>query len=215
MAVNYDDRVDAARRLAEHLEDYADRSDVIVLGLPRGGVPVAAEIARALDAELDILLVRKLGHPQQPELAMGAIATGGVRVMNADVADRVPEDQIDRVAKEEQQELERRQNAYRGDRPLPDLKGKTALLVDDGLATGATMRAGVKAVRELGASRVVVAVPVGPPDRVEALKQAEGVDEVVCPATPTGFMGIGQFYRDFSQVPDDEVREALQRVWDR
>lgn len=206
------DRRAAGQALAAALGDYAGRDDVIVLALPRGGVPVAAEIATALGAPLDVLLVRKLGLPEQPELAMGAIASGGTAVFNEDVltAARLPEDLIADIIAIERRELERRARLYRGERPWPDLAGRTVILVDDGLATGATMRAAVEAVRAQGAARVVVAVPVAPPDTVARLRNL--ADEVIAPHQPERFMAVGQWYIDFSQVSDDEVIEALASV---
>jgi putative phosphoribosyl transferase len=205
------DRTDAGRQLADKLRHYADRDDVIVLALPRGGVPVAVEVADALGAPLDIFLVRKLGVPGQEELAMGAIASGGVRVLNDQVIRMVRPSQaaIDRVAAEEQWELERREREYRGGQPPLDLRGKTVILVDDGLATGSTMRAAVAAVRKLGPDRVVVAVPVG---ATETCADFEGdADEAVCAHEPDPFHAVGLWYEDFSQTTDEEVRELLGR----
>lgn len=202
----------AGRALAEALRPYSGRNDVIILALPRGGVPVAAEIARALKAPLDLMLVRKLGVPGYPELAMGAIAAGGVRVMNEDVVRGIgisPE-AIGRVAEEESRELERRARAYRGDRPWPDLKGRCVILVDDGLATGATMHAAIDAVRVQQPASIVVAVPVAPPDTVRALRPL--VDEVICPHTPEPFQAIGLWYQDFSQTSDAEVIALLDEL---
>jgi putative phosphoribosyl transferase len=197
--------VELASRLGKYKGD-----DVIVLALPRGGVPVASEVARALNAPLDVFLVRKLGLPGHPELAMGAIASGGVQVLNADVVAwyRVPTALIDQVARLEQAELERRQLTYRGDTPAPDLRGRTVLLIDDGLATGSTMKAAVQAVRSHKPSRVVVAAPVGAPDTCREL--AAIADEVVCARTPEPFSAVGQWYVDFSQTTDAEVRQLLQ-----
>jgi len=203
------DRRTAGQVLAEALKFYAGRGDVIVLALPRGGVPVAAEVARALDAPLDVMLVRKLGLPAHPELAMGAIASGGVRVINEDVVRRlgVGPAAIKAVAEAEGRELARRERVYRGERPWPDLKGRCVILVDDGLATGATMHAAIDAVRAQQPGCIVVAVPVAPPDTVRALEPL--VDEVVCPLQPESFMAIGQWYRDFTQTSDDEVLSLL------
>jgi predicted phosphoribosyltransferase len=203
------DRADAGRQLLGRLGAYRGRADVIVLGLPRGGIPVAYEVARGLGAPLDVFLVRKLGVPGQEELAMGAIATGGVRVVNRDVVDalRIGEDVLDRVAAEEARELARREVQYRGDRPEPELRGRTAILVDDGLATGSSMRAAVAAALAQGPARVVVAVPVAAPSTCEELRRE--VDEIVCVATPEPFMAVGRFYDDFSQTTDDEVRSLL------
>jgi putative phosphoribosyl transferase len=208
----YRDRIEAGKRLAERLADYADRPDVLVLALPRGGVPVAFEVAHALRAPLDIFLVRKLGVPGHEELAMGAIATGGVRVLNEDVVNylRVPGEVIDAVAADELRELERRERAYRGDRPAPDVKGKTVVLVDDGLATGSTMRAAAAALRQQQPARIVVAVPVSAPQTCDEYRM--GVDEIVCAVTPEPFHAVGQWYADFSQTTDEEVRDLLARA---
>jgi predicted phosphoribosyltransferase len=205
----YHDRTEAGRVLAERLAPYANRPDVIVLALPRGGVPVAYEVARALHAPLDVFLVRKLGVPGQEELAMGAVATGGVRVLNDQVvrALRIPNSVIDAVAAWEQEELERRERLYRGDRPPPDVRGKTVILVDDGLATGSTMLAAVKALRQQQPARIVVAVPVAAPDTCELLRGE--VDDIVCAVTPEPFYAVGMWYEDFSQTTDEEVRELL------
>jgi predicted phosphoribosyltransferase len=205
----YRDRVEAGRALARRLGAYAGRDDVLVLGLPRGGVPVAAEVARALGAPLDVFLVRKLGVPGREELAMGAIASGGVRLLNAEVVRglRIAPDTIDRVAAAERAELERREAAYRDGRPAPEPSGKTVILIDDGLATGASMRAAVMALRKLGPARIVVAVPVAAESTCADL-EAE-VDEVVCGLTPEPFHAVGCWYEDFSQTTDEEVRALL------
>ena len=205
----YLNRRAAGAELAKTLERYVDRDDVVVLGLPRGGVPVAFEVARALGAELDIFLVRKLGVPGHRELAMGAIASGGVRVLNHDVVSwfRIPDQVIDEVAREEQGELERRERLYRGDRPPVDIRDRIVVLVDDGLATGSTMRAAVEAVRKYEPSRIVVAVPVAPQATCTEFESI--ADEVVCAQTPEPFSAVGEWYREFSQTPDDEVRELL------
>ena len=206
------DRADAGRVLAGELAGaYAGRPDVLVLALPRGGVPVGFEIAQALRAPLDVFLVRKLGVPGHEELAMGALASGGVRVLNEEVIRGlgIPEDVLDTVAGEQQQELERRERAYRGDRPPPDVRGKTIILVDDGLATGSTMRAAVAALRRQEPARIVVAVPVG---AVETCAEFHAeADEVVCAHTPDPFYAVGLWYGDFSQTTDEEVRELLDR----
>jgi predicted phosphoribosyltransferase len=202
-------RREAGRILASLLMKYADRDDVLVLALPRGGVPVGFEVARALSAPLDVFIVRKLGVPGHDELAMGAIATGGVRVLNDDVVislELEPE-VIDAVAAREEKELARRERLYRGARPDPDVKGRTVILVDDGLATGSTMRAAVAALRKQRPARIVVAVPVAAPETCEEFKTE--VDEVVCAATPRMFNGVGRWYEDFSQTTDEEVHELL------
>jgi putative phosphoribosyl transferase len=212
MARPFRDRADAGQQLAAQLTAYANRSDVVVLALPRGGVPVAFEVAQMLNAPLDIFLVRKLGLPGQEELAMGAIATGGVTVLNSAVVDmlRIPDDMIEKVAAQEQRELERRERLYRGDRPPPDVRGKTVILVDDGLATGATMYAAAAALRDLEPSRIVVAVPTAAPETCDAFRDA--VDEIVCAITPDPFYAVGLWYEDFSQTTDDEVRDLLARA---
>jgi predicted phosphoribosyltransferase len=202
-------RREAGRILASLLMKYADRDDVLVLALPRGGVPVGFEVAQALRAPLDVFIVRKLGVPGHDELAMGAIATGGVRVLNDDVVmslELEPE-VIDAVAAREQKELARRERIYRGARPAPDVRGRTVIVVDDGLATGSTMRAAVAALRKQGPARIVVAVPVAAPETCEEFKTE--VDETVCAATPRMFNGVGRWYEDFSQTTDDEVHELL------
>ena len=208
----FPDRAEAGRVLGLKLSKYAGRDDVIALGLPRGGVPVAYEVARALRVPLDVFIVRKLGVPGFEELAVGAIASGGVRVLNEDVANALPnaDEIIEAVTAKEIAEIERREQAYRDGRPPPELQGKTVILIDDGLATGATMRAAVKALRKRGAAKIVVAVPVGPPD---TCKEFEDVaDEVVCASAPEFFQAVGQYYEDFSQTSDDEVRDLLSRA---
>jgi putative phosphoribosyl transferase len=206
------DRFDAGRALAAKLARYAGRPDVLVLALPRGGVPVGFEVARALNAPLDVFLVRKLGVPGREELAMGAIATGGVRVLNEEVvaALGIPDEQIDAVTAEEQEELERRAHEYRGDRPPPDVRGKVVILVDDGLATGSTMRAAVAALRRQGPARVVVGVPVGAAETCAEFR--DEADEAVCARTPEPFYAVGLWYQDFSQTTDEEVRDLLERA---
>jgi predicted phosphoribosyltransferase len=206
------DRTEAGRVLADKLMKYANRPDVLVLALPRGGVPVAFEVAQALNAPLDVFLVRKLGLPGHEELAMGAIASGGVRVLNDDVvrALNIPDEVIDEVAAEEQRELERRERMYRGDRPPPDVRGRTVILIDDGLATGSTMRAAVAALRQLGPSRIVVAVPVAAPETCQELQ--DEVDETICARTPDPFYAVGLWYHDFSQTTDEEVHDLLARA---
>ena len=205
----YRDRIEAGKRLAARLTDYANRADVLVLALPRGGVPVAFEVAEALHVPMDIFLVRKLGVPGHEELAMGAIATGGVRVLNDDVVSAlgVPPEVLDTVAAREHAELQRRERDYRGDRPAPQIDGRVVILVDDGMATGATMRAAAAAVRLQGPARLVVAVPTGAVAACEAL--TELADEVVCATTPEPFLAVGTSYDDFSATSDREVRELL------
>ena len=205
-------RTEAGRLLAEKLFKYAGRDDVIVLGLPRGGVPVAYEVAKRLHAPLDVFLVRKLGVPGFEELAAGAIASGGVRVLNEDVLRALPdaEQTIESITARETAVLERREQHYREGRPAPMLHDRVVILVDDGLATGATMRAAVKALRQRDAAKIVVAVPVGPPDTCREM--AQEADEVVCLSTPVFFQAVGQYYEDFSQISDDEVRELLARA---
>jgi putative phosphoribosyl transferase len=211
MRARYRDRRDAGRQLASELRAYANRPDVVVLALPRGGVPVAYEVATALGAPLDVFVVRKLGLPGHEELAMGALASGGVRVLDEDLIRlaRVSADQLRRVTEFEQAELNRRERQYRGDRPFPDVRGKTAILIDDGLATGSTMRAAVAALRLEGPARIVVAVPVAASETCDAFHAI--ADDVVCAATPEPFHAVGLWYDDFSQTTDDEVHELLDR----
>ena len=208
----FHDRYDAGRHLAEKLTKYAGRDDVIVLGLPRGGVPVAFEIARHLGIPLDVFIVRKIGVPGFEELAIGAIASGGVRVLNDEVVRMLPDalHVIDQATAREQIELERREKLYRNDRPPLDLHNRTVILVDDGLATGATMRAAVNALRKKGAAHIVIAVPVGAPETCREFETE--VDETICAVAPSYFEAVGQFYDDFSQTTDDEVRELLSRA---
>ena len=205
------DRREAGRLLAAKLAGYANRQDVLVLALPRGGVPVAYEAARALNAPLDVFLVRKLGVPGHEELAMGAVAAGGVRVLNEDVVRSlgIPEYVIEEIAKQEQRELARRERLYRDDRPPPDIRGRIVILVDDGLATGATMHAAIEALRQQQPGRIVVAVPTASPQTCEELR-AE-VDDVICAITPEPFYAVGLWYQDFSQTTDEEVRDLLAR----
>jgi putative phosphoribosyl transferase len=214
MAVPYADRRDAgrdlARNLAGHPPDWFARA--VVLALPRGGVPVAFEVAQAFDLLLDVFLVRKLGVPAHEELAMGALASGGVRVLNEDVVRGmgVTESEIDRVAEREAEELRRRERLYRGDRPPLDLAGRNAILVDDGLATGASMRAAVQALRLQGPASIVVAVPVAAREACDEFR--DEVDEIVCSATPQPFHAVGLWYHDFNATTDEEVRELLVRA---
>ena len=204
-------RIEAGRQLAEKLDKYAGRKDVIVLGLPRGGAHVGYEVAKRLRAPLDVFTVRKLGVPGFEELAAGAIASGGVRVLNEDVMRAIPhaDEVIEAVTAKEAAELERREQIYRQGRPPPELRDRIVILVDDGLATGATMRAAVNAARQSGAAKIVVAVPVGPPDTCRELE--EEADETICLSTPVFFQAVGQYYEDFSQTSDEDVRELLAR----
>ncbi|MBU3664421.1 MAG: phosphoribosyltransferase [Chthoniobacterales bacterium] len=206
------DREQAGKLLASRLQRYAGRNDVVVLGLPRGGVPVAAEVARALRAPLDVLVVRKLGAPGQEELAIGAIGEGGIRVLNAGLVRTLGlgEADIDRIASCEERELERRVSAYRGRHDALPVEDKTVVVVDDGVATGATMRAGLQALRAAGAARIIAAAPVGSVDAVAALDQ--DADEVVVLETPEWFSAVGQWYEDFGQTSDDEVRALLAAI---
>ena len=205
-------REEAGQLLAEKLLDYTGRDDVIVLGLPRGGVPVAFEVAQRLRVPLDVFIVRKLGVPGFEELAVGAIASGGVRVLNEDVARSLPnaEEVIESITARETAELQRREESYRDGRPAPELRGKTVILVDDGLATGATMRAAVAALRQRDVARIVVAAPVGAPETCREFEHE--VDEIVCAMAPDYFQAVGQYYEDFSQTSDEEVSELLARA---
>jgi putative phosphoribosyl transferase len=205
----FHDRSEAGRVLARKLERYARRPDAIVLGLARGGVPVAREVARALDLPLDVFLVRKLGLPGHEELAMGAIASGGVRVMNARVMDAIdlPQEVVEQVAAREQRELERRERDYRDGRAPLSVAGLTVILVDDGLATGSSMRAAVEALRRRGPAEIVIAVPIAPPETCAALEGT--ADAVVCARTPQPFHAVGAWYEHFDQTTDDEVRQLL------
>jgi putative phosphoribosyl transferase len=208
----FPNRAEAGRLLAEKLEKYADRNDVIVLGLPRGGVPVAYEVAKSLRAPLDVFIVRKLGVPGFEELAAGAIASGGVRVLNEDVLRALPnaDEIIESITAKETAELERREKSYRDDRPAPELRDRVVILVDDGLATGATMHAAVKALRQRDVAKIVVAVPVGPPDTCREFE--DEADETICASAPDFFQAVGQYYEDFSQTSDEEVRDLLARA---
>jgi len=212
MTLPFRDRYDAGQQLAEKLKSEVESRDAIVLGLPRGGVPVGFEIAEALGAPLDVFLVRKLGVPGHEELAMGAIAMGGLRVLNEDLARElaIPAATIDAVEARERQEMARRERLYRGNRPSPNVRGKTVILVDDGLATGSTMVAAARAVRQLGPARVVAAVPVASADVCAAMRRF--VDEMVCLETPEPFAAVGLWYEDFSPTSDAEVQELLRRT---
>jgi putative phosphoribosyl transferase len=209
----FEDRAYAGRLLGQALAKYANRPDVIVLALPRGGVPVGFEAAQAINASLDIMLVRKLGTPGHEELAMGAIASGGITVFNAELVSRlhIGPELMEAAIKREQQELERREQAYRGNHPLPVVENRHVILVDDGLATGASMRAAVAALRQRNPASVIVAIPVAPPDTVAMLK--EEADEVICLAMPEPFSAVGRWYRDFSQTTDEDVKSLLESVW--
>jgi putative phosphoribosyl transferase len=213
MELPYKNRSEAGRELANALQPYANRPDVLVLGLPRGGVPVAYRVAKSLNAPMDLILVRKLGLPGHEELAMGAIATGGIHVLNAEVlqGSGISEAQIEQVAAVELQELRRRERIYRDDRPIPEVHGRCVILIDDGLATGATMQAAIAALRQQKPSEILVAIPVAPPDTVASLQQQ--ADAVICPAMPEPFFGVGVWYADFAQVTDAEVRELLGEIW--
>jgi putative phosphoribosyl transferase len=212
MERTFSNRTEAGRLLAEKLVKYAGRTGVIVLGLPRGGVPVAYEVAKHLGVPLDVFIVRKLGVPGFEELAVGAIASGGVRVLNEDVVRALPnaDETIESITARETAELQRREQSYRDGRPAPELRDRIVILVDDGLATGATMRAAVKALRHRGAAKIVVAVPVGPPDTCREFE--DEADETICASVPEFFQAVGQYYEDFSQTSDDEVRELLARA---
>jgi predicted phosphoribosyltransferase len=211
-SLEFADRHAAGTALAERLKEYAGQNDVVVLALPRGGVPVAYEVARALNAPLDVFVVRKLGVPGHEELAMGAIASGDVRVLNQDVLAwyGLSASDVEAVARLEKAELERREHLYRGGRSLVSIDGRVVILIDDGLATGSTMRAAVEAVRRLKPSRIVVAVPVGAQDTCDQLRQV--ADDAICLMTPASFSAVGQWYRDFSQTTDDDVRRLLANV---
>lgn len=205
----FDNRVDAGRQLAEAMQEYTGRDDCLVLALPRGGVPVAYQVAAALPADLDVLIVRKLGVPGQEELAFGAIASGGIQVLNESM--EVSGSIIQQVTERELPELDRRERLYRGNRPFPSLDNRCTILIDDGLATGATMRAALSAVRQRHPRQIVVAVPVAPAETI--LRLREEADDVVCLLSPRRFYGVGEFYSDFQQTDDDAVRELLQRAW--
>ena len=208
----YRDRFDAGKRLAGRLGAYAHRQDVLVLALPRGGVPVAFEVAKALNAPLDVFLVRKLGVPGREELAMGALASGGICVLNEDVIStlRISDQVINRVREQEQRELIRRERLYRDDRPAPEVSGCVVMLIDDGLATGASMRSAAIALRQRGPDRLMIAVPVASPSACFDLRGE--VDEIVCALTPEPFYGVGYWYENFSQTSDQEVYDLLDRA---
>ena len=205
-------RTEAGEILSGHLQNYKRQPDVLVLGLPRGGVPVAYEVARELSASLDVFIVRKLGVPGHEELGMGAIATGGVRILHNGIIRELGISQltIDLVSDREQQELERRERLYRGDRPAPTIEGRIVIIVDDGLATGSTMKAAIQAVRQQNPGRLIIAVPTAPVETCEQLKQI--ADEVVCAINPEPFFAVGGSYADFNQTTDEEVRDLIERA---
>ena len=209
MLTQFRDRTEAGKLLAKQLIAYTNQHNVLVLALPRGGVPVAFEVARALHAPLDVIIVRKLGVPGQEELAMGAIASGGVRILNNDVVRflGITKEIIDKMATKEQLELERRERLYRGDRPAYDVRGRTVILVDDGIATGATMHAAVAAIKQQQPTRIIIAVPTAAPSTCDEF--ANEVDELVCVIRPEPFIAVGYWYRQFSQTTDEEVRSLL------
>jgi putative phosphoribosyl transferase len=215
MTTQFKNRTEAGQALATRLTSFANRTDVLVLALPRGGVPVAAEVAKKLNAPLDVFVVRKLGLPGHPELAMGAIATGGVRVFNGDVINslRIPDEVVHAVTAEEYEELQRRERSYRDDLPPPEVEGKTVIIVDDGIATGSTMIAAVAALRQLGAGRIVVAAPVIARSTFYLIHNA--ADEVAAVIAPEEFYGVGQWYEDFSQTTDEEVQALLAETSNR
>jgi predicted phosphoribosyltransferase len=214
---SFKNRREAGRKLADKLEHYADQDNAIVLGLPRGGVPVAYEVALTLNQPLDIYTVRKLGVPGHEEMAMGAIASGGTRVLNNEIVDKlnISDDDIQRVESSEREELARRENLYRGDRPPLHLEGRTVLLVDDGLATGATMRAAVQAVATRNPAAIVVAVPTAARRSAHEIQQMQAVDEMIAAILPENFRAVGLWYDEFGQTTDDEVRHLLQEAYER
>ena len=211
--MSFRDRTEAGKQLAEKLVEYRDQPDLLVLALPRGGVPVAFEVAQVLHAPLDVFIVRKLGVPGQEELAFGAIATGGVRVLNQTIIKRfqITPEEVEAVTTVEQDELKRRQRLYRGDRPLPEIRDHTIILVDDGLATGATMHAAVVAIRQQEPARLIVGVPISSPEMCAAFQ--DEVDEIICAVTPEPFYAVGLWYEDFPQVTDAEVHNLLAETY--
>lgn len=213
MRLPFKNRIEAGRSLARALKSYAERPGILILALPRGGVPVAFEVAQALNIPLDLLIVRKLGLPGQEELAMGAVATGGAKVLNHALMQSlgISEAVLNPVVDKERKELERRERVYRGERPVPEVSGRWVILIDDGLATGSTMRAAVSALRQQRPAGIVIGIPVAPADTVEELRKE--ADEVVCLATPEPFSAIGEWYEDFSQTSDEEVGDLLAQAW--
>lgn len=211
----YKNRTEAGRILSDELKDYSDLTNVLVLGLPRGGVPVAAEVAKRLHADLDVIVARKLGVPGHEEVAMGAIATGGVEVINADVVRSfgVPDSAIEKIRRIENKELLRRERAYRGDRPPYNVQSRNVIIVDDGIATGATMKAAVTALRQLNPERIIAAAPVAPSDVFSTMSKA--ADKFICPVIPIYFRSVGEWYHNFSQTTDVEVKEILNRAWNK
>jgi predicted phosphoribosyltransferase len=209
--MKYDDRTQAGKVLAENFRGLTNHKDILVLALPRGGVPVAYEIAKTLNAPLDVFIVRKLGVPTHEELAMGALATGGVTVFNEEIVRQlhIPKEMMDEVIEKEKVELARREAAYRGNKPLPEIKNKTIILVDDGIATGATMRAAVKALRLLKPAKIIIAIPVAEYNTCQEMEKI--ADEVICPLKPTMFYAVGAWYENFPQTTDEEVCELLKR----
>ncbi|HHF7366122.1 TPA: phosphoribosyltransferase [Legionella bozemanae] len=209
--MNYDDRYQAGCVLVDLLKNYAKRTDVIVLALPRGGVPVGYEIAQKLSLPLDIFIVRKLGVPGHEELAMGAIASGGITVLNEEIVNllHISTEAIDTIQKSEQEELLRREQVYRGKKPFPELSGKTIILVDDGIATGYTMRAAIAALKQKKPAKLIVAIPVAARSTCDEI--APLVDEIICPIRPVNFYAVGLWYNDFSQTTDEEVMQLLQQ----
>jgi len=208
----FENRRDAGKQLAKELSEFKGQNDAIVLGLPRGGIPVAYEVAKALELPLDVFIVRKLGVPGQPELAMGAIASGDIKVMNESVVRNagISDQQIEEVAHKEKEELKKREKAYRGARPDIDLQGKTVLIVDDGLATGASMRAAISALREHNPKKIIAAIPTAPRDTCQEFESE--VDQIICLRTPSPFWGVGGSYQNFSQTTNEEVRTFLNKA---
>ena len=208
----FENRRDAGKQLAKELSEFKGQNDAIVLGLPRGGIPVAYEVAKALELPLDVFIVRKLGVPGQPELAMGAIASGDIKVMNESVVRNagISDQQIEEVAHKEKEELKKREKAYRGARPDIDLQGKTVLIVDDGLATGASMRAAISALRKHNPKKIIAAIPTAPRDTCQEFESE--VDQIICLRTPSPFWGVGGSYQNFSQTTNEEVRTFLNKA---